>query len=420
MKSGPTTWPDHRLTRRVTGFTRFLRAHDFTVGHADTQGMLAVLGKGSLADAATVRRRWKALTVGNRSQWQAFDGLFDRYWLYSDRECFFDRSSVPSAATGTAGSTAGSIPWKPLPDALGGDQQPFEAPDDSGDDSAAPDEGTSSMLPPVGSTDDIDPDDAGTGKLFGSSDDYRRRVDLRHVVNPEEIRAAERQARELAVAIRYRLSRRYEARQRGQQLDLRKTLRANLSHGGEPLTLIRRSPPTKPVRIVVFLDISGSMQHYSRFFLQFIKGLVNEWFDTDAYLFHTRLIRATDVLRDKDAMKSMYRLSQLAEGFGGGTNLARSLKSFNQEYAKVSLTSRTVVFILGDGYDTGGAERLAEQLAQLKRRVRRLVWLNPLLGWENYRPQNASMKAAIPYLDGFAAANTLESLARIEPMLARL
>ncbi len=174
------------------------------------------------------------------------------------------------------------------------------------------------------------------------------------------------------------------------------------------------------MRIVVFLDVSGSMKAYSRFFLQFVKGLVCQWIDTDAYLFHTRLIRVTDALRERDATKAMMRLSLMAEGFGGGTKLGASLRTFNDAYAKRALNSRSVVIMLSDGYDTGPADRLARELARLKRRAPRLVWLNPLLGWRDYEPVTAAMAAALPFVDHFAAANTLESLAAIEPDLARL
>jgi uncharacterized protein with von Willebrand factor type A (vWA) domain len=174
------------------------------------------------------------------------------------------------------------------------------------------------------------------------------------------------------------------------------------------------------VRIVVFLDVSGSMKHYSRFFLQFVKGLVSKWLQSDAYLFHTRLVRVTETIRDANMARAMTRLALMAEGFGGGTKLGESLKTFNERYAKQAVNSRTIALILSDGYDTGTPEELAAQLAVLKKRVRRLVWLNPLLGWRAYEPVTRAMQAAMPFIDPFAAANTLESLAALEPELARL
>ena len=116
----------------------------------------------------------------------------------------------------------------------------------------------------------------------------------------------------------------------------------------------------------------------------------------------------------------MTRLALLADGFGGGTKLGESLKRFNDVYAKRALNSRSVVMVLSDGYDTGAPDLLARELARLKRRAPRLVWLNPLLGWRDYRPVTAAMTAAMPFIDHFAAANTLESLAAIEGELARI
>ena len=120
-----------------------------------------------------------------------------------------------------------------------------------------------------------------------------------------------------------------------------------------------RTRPDRPVRIVLMLDVSGSMKPYSRFFLQFVKGLVAQWHDADAYLFHTRLVRVTDALRERDPLAAMTRLSLMAEGFGGGTRLGECLEVFNDRYAKRALNSRSVFLILSDGYDTGPPEMLA-------------------------------------------------------------
>jgi uncharacterized protein with von Willebrand factor type A (vWA) domain len=174
------------------------------------------------------------------------------------------------------------------------------------------------------------------------------------------------------------------------------------------------------VRVVVLLDVSGSMKQYSRFFLQFVKGLVGTWAETDVYLFHTRLIRVTDALRDRDPMRAMSRLALMAQGFGGGTRIAGSLATFNERYAKSAINSRTVVMILSDGYDTGEATGLTREMLRLRRKARRIVWLNPLLGWRDYEPVARAMAEALPHVDCFAAAHSLEALAGIEDELARL
>ncbi len=104
----------------------------------------------------------------------------------------------------------------------------------------------------------------------------------------------------------------------------------------------------------------------------------------------------------------MTRLALMAEGFGGGTRLGPCLRLFNERYAKAALGRRSVFIVMSDGYDTAPPEELAAELARLKRRVRRLIWLNPLLGWQRYAPVNRAMAAALPFVDHFAAAHSLD------------
>ncbi|MCR9271936.1 MULTISPECIES: VWA domain-containing protein [Mameliella] len=98
----------------------------------------------------------------------------------------------------------------------------------------------------------------------------------------------------------------------------------------------------------------------------------------DAYLFHPRLMRITDALRDRDMLRAAGRLSLMVEGFGGGTVIGGALRTFNRGYAARALNGRTAVLILSDRYCTGPPEAVAEELARLRRRTRRIVWLTPL------------------------------------------
>jgi uncharacterized protein with von Willebrand factor type A (vWA) domain len=141
---------------------------------------------------------------------------------------------------------------------------------------------------------------------------------------------------------------------------------------------------------------------------------------TDAYLFHTRLVRITDALRDPDGLRAVNRLSLLAQGFGGGTRIGGNLAAFNQTYGKRLVSGRSLVMILSDGFDTDPPAVIGQELARLKKRGCRIIWLNPMKGWRDYQPVAAGMAAALPHLDLFAAANTLQTLAALEPDLARI
>jgi len=201
---------------------------------------------------------------------------------------------------------------------------------------------------------------------------------------------------------------------------MRRIMRKSVATGGEPLHLLRRHRPDRPVHLVSILDVSGSMQLYARVFLSFVKGLVGNDQRTDAFLFHTSLMCVSDALRDNDTLRAVNRLSMMARGFGGGTKIGASLRTFNNQYASRMAGRKTVVIIMSDGYDTGEAHEVGDALARLKRRGCKIIWLNPLLGWKDYAPVAASMAAALPHVDCFAPCNTLASLAAIEGELERL
>lgn len=394
----------------MAGFVAHLRRNGFRVGPAETETALAVFDHVDGTDPARACTALKIALASRREDWERFDAQFEAFWFRrgrirqrqppppprrdSSRPALWDRPGAPTA--GPAAAQAAGL------QSTGTRATPARAADDGS-----------------GAT--------ATGRLVAAKRDSLARTDLRHLADPADLAAAERLAGRLARAMRYRLGRRYRAARRGLGTDLRRTLRRSLGHGGEPIDLVRRRRPPQPVRVVALLDVSGSMQPYSRVFLQFVRGLVAAWAQADAYLFHTRLVRITAALRDRDARRALDRLSLMAQGFGGGTRLADSLRSFNDRYARTAINGRTVVIILSDGYDTGrhgdsdaAADHMAREMARLRRRARRIVWVNPLLGWRDYQPVARAMAAALPSLDRFAAGHSLEALAALEPDLARL
>jgi len=187
-----------------------------------------------------------------------------------------------------------------------------------------------------------------------------------------------------------------------------------------PISRVMRRRKDKPLRLVVLLDASGSMSLYTGFFLRFIHGVLDEFREAEAFLFHTRLAYVSSAMKEKDAGRALDRLSLLAQGAGGGTKIGESLKTFNRHHAARVIHSRSCVMIVSDGYETGDADLLGREMAALSKRCRRIVWLNPMMGWEGYAPEAKGIKAALPYVDLYAPANTLNSLAALEPYLARI
>ncbi len=378
---------------RMADFIAHLRMNGLRLGVSDTATALAALGVVHAADPVEARLALRAVCAGTEDEQRRFDDLFTAYWFNAGRAR--PASGAPAPDRPPARSSRTALPGHLA--AAGGSGRPD-----------APDDGASAAQA------------GGRGRLVAAKVENIGHTDLREFVTPDAMAEAEAAAERIARAIRDRRSRRRRADRRGAMLDLRRIARVSVSTGGVPLRLFRRSRPERPARLVVLCDVSGSMTVYARVFLAFLKGLMGADLRTDAYAVHTRCINVSEALRDRDPLRSVARLTLMAEGFGGGTRLATALADFNRMYAVRAVGGRTVVMILSDGYDTDPPERLAAALARLRRRGCRIVWLNPLKGWKDYRPVARGMAAALPYLDLFAAANTLAALAALEPEFRRI
>ena len=265
--------------------------------------------------------------------------------------------------------------------------------------------------------DDADP---GGRREGASRAENLAATDIRHIVDPDEIAKVHALAARLARTMRARLVRRQQARRRGRRLDIRRTIHRSVSKGGTPVDLVWRRRKVKPLRLVVLLDASGSMNLYTAFFVRFLHGVVDAFREAEAFVFHTRLAHVSPTLRDRDVARAVDRLGLMAQGIGGGTRIGESLATFNRWHARRVINSRTAIMIVSDGYDTGEPERLAAEMRRLRQRCRRIIWLNPLIGWKSFSPQARGMQAALPHVDLFAPAHNLESLAALEPYLARV
>ena len=377
---------------RLVGFMAHLRENGLRLGVAEAELGLKALAQVEAARPEICRGALRAICTGCKEEAERFDALFDSYWMDAGR---VKQKVVPKASTRLDDSVHSSR-------------------DGEGADAAS---SGSATAPESG---DGEAESDGTGKLIATKQRNLSRRDLRDLVRPEEIAEAEAVARRLGAALRDRRSRRRIAARKGDRLHFRKTIRRSLSTGGEPLQLLRKHRPDRSRKITALCDVSGSMGVYAQVFLAFLAGLMRADKDADAYLFHTRLVRITEALRDKDTMRAIGRMSLMVDGFGGGSKIGPSLQRFADTYAKRFVDGRSVVLILSDGFDTAPPDEIATALAKLKKRGCRIIWLNPLKGWRDYTPVAGGMAAALPYLDLFQPANTLADLAALEPELGAL
>ncbi len=181
-----------------------------------------------------------------------------------------------------------------------------------------------------------------------------------------------------------------------------------------------RKPKRRPLKLVALLDASGSMELYVSLFTRFLHAVAQTFRQSDAFLFHTRLAHVSSALSERHPQRALDRLSLMAAGIGGGTKIGDCLAEFDQRHAKRAVNARSCVMIFSDGYDTGEPAVLEAAMRRLRRRTRRIVWLDPLTGREGFAPVARGLKVAMPFVDLFAPAHDLASLAALEPYLARI
>ena len=208
------------------------------------------------------------------------------------------------------------------------------------------------------------------------------------------------------------LSRRWRPGSRGRRFDLRRTLRASLQTGGEPLVPRWLRRPRRAPRIVLLVDGSRSMSAYARTALQVAVALASATSRVDVFTFSTGLQRVTGEVRRAAAGETL-RLGRLHHAWAGGTTIGACLRDFLQLFGERMVGRDTVVIIASDGLDVGEPDLLGRAMRELERRSAGVVWLNPLLETEGYEPIAAGMRAARPHISTFASVADLADLARL-------
>ena len=262
-------------------------------------------------------------------------------------------------------------------------------------------------------------DDKNTITLRFSSVETLREKDFAEY-NPAELREAEQFMSSLRLAGPPKKSLRLiKTNRHGARHDIRRTMRASLQHDGEPIERYWREPSTRLRRLVVLLDISGSMEPYARALLRFMHAAVVGRQRVEAFTFGTRLTRITKELTSRDPDKALSQTSAQVSDWSGGTRLGECLRTFNDKWGVGGMARGSIFVVLSDGWDRGDPEVLAEQMQRLNRVAYRVIWVNPLKVSPGYAPLARGMAAALPYIDDFVEGHSLEALQHLTEVISR-
>lgn len=234
-----------------------------------------------------------------------------------------------------------------------------------------------------------------------------------------EIAAAEAEIKRLCLPIAEIVTRRTIPDPRGRRIDLRRTLRSSLRTGGDIVALRRLGRKRKPPPIVALLDISGSMNEYTRLFLHFLHAVTDARKRVSTFLFGTRLTNVTRSLRARDPDDALAACSSTVLDWSGGTRIATSLHAFNRLWSRRVLGQGAVVLLISDGLERDVDERLAFEMDRLHRSCRKLIWLNPLLRFDRFEAKARGIKLMLPHVDELRPVHNLSSMAELVAALAR-
>jgi len=390
----PSEVPDHQraLLANLINFGRVLRRLGFRVSANQVADLAEGLNYISITQKKDFYHTARCIFVSDPSQIELFSRAFDLFW-------------------------AGQIEWMlqfSLARRIRSEQTPEEV--------LSPEaEQTVTHQPSISKEGSIlESGEETLSPASYSPDEVLRYKDFSEF-DKEELEQSSRLIRDMVIHLNQRLTqRRVRANKRFAHLDLHRSIRRSIRHGYEILELFWQCRKPKPRPLVVLCDISGSMEHYSRIFLHFMYALVQNFRQIESFVFATKLSRITPALRYKDIDTVLIQMSELVTDWAGGTRIGQSLKSFNFEWGRRVLGHGAVVIIISDGWDRGNIDLLKHEIARLKRSSSQLLWLNPLLGADDYQPLVRGMQAALPYIDDFLPAHNLDSLKQLAYNLGSL
>jgi len=381
------------LLRNIVLFGRLLRVGSLDVTPTQLRDWVAALELVDLARKRDVKAAARAVLVSRRRDLPWFDKAFELFWQARDPRELEQLELGLMIQRRTERTKRAAI-------------QKLALNDDQGED---------------GST---DTDRTARTALYSVREALRRKDFAQ--LEGDELDEIKRLMATMHWELETRRTRRLKPSSGGHRLDLRRTLRRNLAHGGELVDLVGRERKHRRRPLVLLCDISGSMEPYSRLLLHFIYAVSHPRSAdpgisrVEAFAFGTRLTRLTQELAERDVDRALQAAAHRIEDWGGGTRTGDALREFNFNWSRRLLGQGAAVLIISDGWDRGDIALLGQEMERLHRSCHRLIWLNPLLGSPDYQPLTRGIVAALPHVDDFLPVHNLASLEQLGELLASL
>lgn len=357
----------------AVGFVESVRRGGIAVSLGSSRLFTEALAEIDLGNPDEVYWTARAVLVHRPEDIELFNGLFAAYWRGVDSGLVWRPPQEPP----------------PVTLALDDPEIPADGPDE---DDAGDDNDDDSITVRYSTTETL------TQKDFADYSD-------------EELAESRRLMEEILFMESCRRSRRRVPSRRARgALDIRRTVRQALRSAGEPAEIAREVPGSRQRRLVLLLDVSGSMEPYARALIGFVHASVASGARVEAFTLGTRLTRLTRELSQRDPDRALQAASRVVKDWSGGTRLGDGLGRFNDEWGCRGMARGATVVILSDGWDRGEPREMEIQMQRLARVAHRVVWVNPLKASPGYEPLARAMAAALPFVDDFVEGHCLDSL----------
>ena len=366
------------LSANLVAFCRHLRQNDFTIGPSEEQDALLAIQLINPFDAPeNLELCLQAALCRNQLQLQKFANLYQKFWRELDR-------AVDSKTKEVEDEKAKSTPQsnkKPSLQAL------------------------KSWLYGNKNTEVVETATYSDGG-FGSATEQV-------AFSQQELKEVFQLVQKLVKKIANRRSRRYQTTKKKAVLDIKKSIRKNIVRNAEIVDVLYKKKKKDNLKVVLLCDVSRSMELYSRFFIQFMYAFHSLFPKVETFAFATSLHHISKELNKTSINQSLQEVINKIPDWSGGTKIGASLAQFNEEFGHKYLTSKTLVIVLSDGWDTDEVDLVGENMKMIHRKAMKVLWLNPLAGSVDWQPEVRGMKAALPYVDALLPFHNLESLRKV-------